>query len=147
MLSVKSVNALAHYSDWIIAHVHTGTLGWNGFMAAGTFYWMVPRLFGTKLYSKKDIVATVAFEPSSVGAKAATLSFFGAGDGAGGRDPLRELLSMARREPGTDPVLLARIDEAAPHHISRRPQLLEIELVCLGDRRILRDDDNDVFLS
>ena len=53
LLSIKSVNALAHYTDWIISHVHSGALGWNGFMAAGTFYWMVPRLFGTKLYSKK----------------------------------------------------------------------------------------------
>jgi len=53
LLSIRSVNALAHYTDWIIGHVHSGALGWNGFMAAGTFYWMVPRLFGTKLYSKK----------------------------------------------------------------------------------------------
>jgi cytochrome c oxidase cbb3-type subunit I/II len=53
MLSIKSVSALAHYTDWIIGHVHSGALGWNGFMAAGMFYWMVPRLYGTKLYSKK----------------------------------------------------------------------------------------------
>ncbi len=53
MLSIKSVNALAHYTDWIIGHVHSGALGWNGFMAAGMFYWLVPRLFGTKLWSKK----------------------------------------------------------------------------------------------
>jgi cytochrome c oxidase cbb3-type subunit I/II len=52
LLSIKSVSGLAHYTDWIIAHVHAGALGWNGFMAAGMFYWMVPRLFGTKLYSK-----------------------------------------------------------------------------------------------
>jgi cytochrome c oxidase cbb3-type subunit I/II len=53
LLAVKSVSGLAHYTDWIIGHVHSGALGWNGFMAAGMFYWMVPRLFGTKLYSKK----------------------------------------------------------------------------------------------
>nr|MBK7065521.1 cytochrome-c oxidase, cbb3-type subunit I [Deltaproteobacteria bacterium] len=52
LLSIKSVNALAHYTDWIIGHVHAGALGWNGFMAAGMFYWMVPRLWGTKLHSK-----------------------------------------------------------------------------------------------
>ena len=52
LLSIKSVNALAHYTDWIIAHVHAGALGWNGLMAAGMFYWMVPRLYGTKLYSR-----------------------------------------------------------------------------------------------
>ena len=53
LLAIKSVNALAHYSDWIIAHVHGGTLGWNGFMAAGMFYWLIPRLYGTKLHSTK----------------------------------------------------------------------------------------------
>lgn len=53
LLSIKSVSALGHYTDWIIGHVHGGALGWNGFMAAGMFYWLVPRLFGTKLYSKK----------------------------------------------------------------------------------------------
>ncbi|MFW5876009.1 MAG: cytochrome-c oxidase, cbb3-type subunit I [Myxococcota bacterium] len=51
LLSIKGVSALSHYTDWIIAHVHAGALGWNGFMAAGVFYWMVPRLFGTKLHS------------------------------------------------------------------------------------------------
>jgi cytochrome c oxidase cbb3-type subunit I/II len=53
LLSVKSVSGLAHYTDWIVGHVHSGALGWNGFMAAGMFYWMVPRLFGTQLWSKK----------------------------------------------------------------------------------------------
>ena len=49
LLSIKSVNALSHYTDWIIAHVHGGALGWNGFMAFGMIYWLVPRLFQTKL--------------------------------------------------------------------------------------------------
>src|ERR1039458_2645037 len=53
MLSIKSVNALAHYTDWVIAHVHTGTLGWNGFMTFGMIYWLLPRLFQTQLYSKR----------------------------------------------------------------------------------------------
>ncbi|MGB0257084.1 MAG: cytochrome-c oxidase, cbb3-type subunit I [Coraliomargarita sp.] len=52
LLSIKSVNALSHYTDWTIGHVHSGTLGWNGFMAAGMFYWLAPRLWNTKLYSK-----------------------------------------------------------------------------------------------
>jgi cytochrome c oxidase cbb3-type subunit I/II len=51
LLSIKSVSALSHYTDWIIGHVHSGALGWNGFMAAGMFYWLVPRLYGTKLRS------------------------------------------------------------------------------------------------
>ncbi len=53
MLSIKSVDALAHYSDWIIAHVHTGALGWNGFITFGMIYWLLPRLFQTPLYSKR----------------------------------------------------------------------------------------------
>ena len=53
MLSVKSVNALAHYTDWIIAHVHTGALGWNGFLTFGMVYWLAPRLFQAPLYSKR----------------------------------------------------------------------------------------------
>jgi cytochrome c oxidase cbb3-type subunit I/II len=54
MLSIKSVNALAHYTDWIIAHVHTGALGWNGFITFGMIYWLLPRLFQTSgVYSKK----------------------------------------------------------------------------------------------
>jgi cytochrome c oxidase cbb3-type subunit I/II len=52
LLSIKSVNALAHYTDWIIGHVHGGALGWNGFMAAGMFYWMVPRLWNQPLHSQ-----------------------------------------------------------------------------------------------
>ena len=59
LLSIKSVNALAHYTDWIIAHVHGGTLGWNGFITFGMIYWLVPRLWKTKLHSVK--LATVHF--------------------------------------------------------------------------------------
>ncbi len=53
MLSLKNVNAIAHYTDWIVAHVHVGALGWNGFLTFGILYWLVPRLFNTTLYSKK----------------------------------------------------------------------------------------------
>jgi cytochrome c oxidase cbb3-type subunit I/II len=53
MLSLKNVNAIAHFTDWIIAHVHIGALGWNGFLTFGILYWLVPRLFKTGLYSKK----------------------------------------------------------------------------------------------
>ncbi|HZZ56357.1 MAG TPA: cytochrome-c oxidase, cbb3-type subunit I [Opitutaceae bacterium] len=51
LLSIRSVNALAHYTDWIIGHVHAGTLGWNGFMAAGMIYWLLPRLWSKPLHS------------------------------------------------------------------------------------------------
>ena len=53
MLSIKSVNALSHYTDWTIAHVHSGALGWNGFMTFGMLYWLAPRIFRTPLWSKK----------------------------------------------------------------------------------------------
>ncbi len=53
MLSLKNVNAISHYSDWTIAHVHIGALGWNGFMTFGMMYWLIPRLFKTELFSKK----------------------------------------------------------------------------------------------
>lgn len=53
LLAVKSVNALSHYTDWTIAHVHAGALGWNGFMTFGMLYWLLPRIFQTKLWSIK----------------------------------------------------------------------------------------------
>ncbi len=53
MLSLKNVNAIAHFTDWVIAHVHVGALGWNGFLTFGILYWIVPKIFKTKLYSKK----------------------------------------------------------------------------------------------
>lgn len=53
MLSLKNVNAIAHFTDWIIAHVHIGGLGWNGFMIFGMMYWLVPKMWQTKLFSRK----------------------------------------------------------------------------------------------
>lgn len=53
VLSIKSVNALSHYTDWTIAHVHTGALGWNGFLTFSVLYWLFPKLYNTKLYSMK----------------------------------------------------------------------------------------------
>ncbi|WP_378182722.1 cytochrome-c oxidase, cbb3-type subunit I [Aquimarina sp. SS2-1] len=51
MLSLKNVNAIAHFSDWVIAHVHVGALAWNGFFTFGMAYWLIPKLFKTKLWS------------------------------------------------------------------------------------------------
>ncbi|MBE2204154.1 MAG: cytochrome-c oxidase, cbb3-type subunit I [Chthoniobacterales bacterium] len=53
LMAIRSVNAVSHYSDWTVGHVHGGTLGWNSFMAAGMFYWLAPRLWNTKLFSTK----------------------------------------------------------------------------------------------
>jgi cytochrome c oxidase cbb3-type subunit I/II len=53
MLSLKSINAISHFTDWTIAHVHVGGLGWNGMLTFGVLYWIIPRIFRTELYSKK----------------------------------------------------------------------------------------------
>ena len=53
MMSIKSLNAITHYTDWTIAHVHVAALGWNGMMTFGVLYWLIPTLYDTKLYSVK----------------------------------------------------------------------------------------------
>jgi cytochrome c oxidase cbb3-type subunit I/II len=65
MMSLKSVNAISHFTDWTIAHVHIGGLGWNGFMAFGMLYYLVPKMWGTSLYSKK--LATNHFWLGTIG--------------------------------------------------------------------------------
>ncbi|HMN50111.1 MAG TPA: cytochrome-c oxidase, cbb3-type subunit I [Ignavibacteriaceae bacterium] len=65
MLSLKNVNAIAHFTDWIISHVHIGALGWNGFLTAGMLYWLVPKIYKTELYSKK--LANVHFWIGTLG--------------------------------------------------------------------------------
>lgn len=53
MLSLKNINAIAHFTDWIVSHVHVGALGWNGFLTFAMLYWIVPKIFNTNLYSRK----------------------------------------------------------------------------------------------
>ncbi len=65
MLSLKKVNAIAHFTDWIVAHVHVGALGWNGFMIFAILYWLIPRIYKTDLYSKK--LASVHFWLGTLG--------------------------------------------------------------------------------
>ncbi len=65
MLSLKNVNAIAHFSDWIIAHVHVGALAWNGFLTFGMVYWLIPRMFKTHLYSTK--LANIHFWTGTLG--------------------------------------------------------------------------------
>lgn len=65
LLSLKNVNAIAHYTDWIVAHVHVGGLGWNGFLIFGMLYWVIPRMWNTKLYSPK--LANVHFWIGTLG--------------------------------------------------------------------------------
>ncbi len=65
MLSLKNVNAIAHFTDWIVAHVHVGALGWNGFLTFGMLYWLIPQMWKTSLYSKK--LANVHFWLGTLG--------------------------------------------------------------------------------
>lgn len=65
LLSLKNVNAIAHFTDWIVAHVHVGGLGWNGFLIFAILYWMTPRMWNTKLYSTK--LANIHFWVGTLG--------------------------------------------------------------------------------
>jgi len=54
MMSIKTVNALSHYTDWTVGHVHAGALGWVGFITMGALYWLIPRLYGrTQMYAPR----------------------------------------------------------------------------------------------
>ncbi|MBL9140870.1 MAG: cytochrome-c oxidase, cbb3-type subunit I [Phycisphaerae bacterium] len=78
LLSIKSVNALSHYTDWTVAHVHAGALGWNGFMAFGCMYWLAPRLFQTKGMAKPSWV-NLHFWMATIGIVLYVLAIYGAG--------------------------------------------------------------------
>jgi cytochrome c oxidase cbb3-type subunit I/II len=77
LLSIKSVNGLAHYTDWIIGHVHGGALGWNGFLSFGMIYYLVPRLWKTELYSKS--LATTHFWLGTAGILLYMMSMWASG--------------------------------------------------------------------
>lgn len=65
MLSIKSFNAISHFTDWTIAHVHVGALGWNGFLTFGALYWLWPRIYRTRLYSTQ--LANIHFWMGTLG--------------------------------------------------------------------------------
>ncbi len=65
LLSVKSVSALGHYTDWIIGHVHGGGIGWNYFFAAGMLYYLIPKLWKTEIYSVK--LGNIQFWTGTIG--------------------------------------------------------------------------------
>ncbi len=77
LLSLKNVNAIAHFSDWVIAHVHVGALAWNGFLTFGMVYWLIPRMFKTKLYSIK--LANIHFWTGTLGIIIYTIPMYVAG--------------------------------------------------------------------
>ncbi|VAX24556.1 Cytochrome c oxidase (cbb3-type) subunit CcoN [hydrothermal vent metagenome] len=65
MMSIRTVNALSHYTDWTIGHVHSGALGWVAMVSIGALYYLIPTLFHTKLYSEK--LVNVHFWMATVG--------------------------------------------------------------------------------
>jgi cytochrome c oxidase cbb3-type subunit 1 len=65
MMAIKTVNALSHYTDWTIGHVHSGALGWVALISLGTMYYLIPRLFGRELFSLR--LVEVHFWVSTVG--------------------------------------------------------------------------------
>ncbi|MCA9546808.1 MAG: cytochrome-c oxidase, cbb3-type subunit II, partial [Myxococcales bacterium] len=77
MMSLKSVNSMSHYTNWTIGHVHSGALGWNGFLTFSMLYWMVPRLYKRELYSVK--LATAHFWIGLVGIGMYVMSMWSAG--------------------------------------------------------------------
>jgi cytochrome c oxidase cbb3-type subunit I/II len=78
MLAIKAVNSLSHYTDWTIAHVHAGTLGWVAFLSFGMIYWLIPRLYQTdRLWSKK--LAEVHFWIGTVGILLYIVAIYAAG--------------------------------------------------------------------
>jgi cytochrome c oxidase cbb3-type subunit I/II len=77
LMSLKSVNGLSHFTNWNIAHAHSGALGWNGFFTFGMLYWLMPRLWRTQLYSKS--LATVHFWMALLGIAGYVLSMWAAG--------------------------------------------------------------------
>jgi cytochrome c oxidase cbb3-type subunit I/II len=77
LLSIKSVNEIGHYTDWIVAHVHAGALGWNGFLAFAMIYYMVPRLWRTELHSTN--LANVHFWTATVGILLYVISMYVSG--------------------------------------------------------------------
>ena len=77
LMSLKSVNALSHYTNWTVGHAHGGALGWNGLFTFGMLYWLVPRLWNTKLHSQR--MATAHFWLGLVGIGFYVMSMWVAG--------------------------------------------------------------------
>jgi len=77
LLSIKSVNSLAHFTDWIVGHVHSGTIGWNYMLTSGMLYYMVPKLWKTKLWSER--LANIQFWSATIGLLLYIMSMWTAG--------------------------------------------------------------------
>ncbi len=77
MMAIKSVNVLSHFTEWTIGHVHSGALGWNAMITFGTFYFLVPRLAGRPLYSRR--MAEMHFWLALAGTMLYVIAMWGAG--------------------------------------------------------------------
>ena len=77
MLAIKSVNIISHFTEWTVGHVHSGALGWNALITFGTFYFLVPRLVGAKLYSVR--LANIHFWLALAGTILYIVALWGAG--------------------------------------------------------------------
>ncbi len=77
LLSIKSVNYLGHFTDWVVGHVHAGTIGWNYMMISGILYYLVPKIYKTKIYSIK--LATAQFWAATIGLVMYMMSMWAAG--------------------------------------------------------------------
>ncbi|MBT5095041.1 MAG: cytochrome-c oxidase, cbb3-type subunit II, partial [Halobacteriovoraceae bacterium] len=77
LMAIKSVNALAHYTDWVVGHVHSGTIGWNVMLVSGILYYIVPKIWKTELFSQK--LANIHFWSTTIGLVLYILSMWTAG--------------------------------------------------------------------
>ncbi|MCX6126235.1 MAG: cytochrome-c oxidase, cbb3-type subunit I [Proteobacteria bacterium] len=112
LLSIKSVNAISHNTDWTVGHVHSGALGWNGLLIFGMIYWLVPRLYKTKLYSEK--LANVHFWIATAGIAIYIISMWISG-------VMQGLMSSAVNDAGllAYPNYLEIVTAVIPLHVIR----------------------------
>ena len=112
MLSLKNVNSISHFTDWTIAHVHIGGLGWNGMLTFGMLYFLFPRLFKRELYSKK--LANTHFWIATLGILLWTIPMYWAGFNQG-------LMWQDFNPDGTlaNPEFLDTVNALAPYYVMR----------------------------
>ena len=77
MMSIRSVSALAHYTNWVVGHVHSGAIGWVGMLSFGTIYWLIPRLYHRELAHPK--LPTTHFWLATLGIVLYTVAMWAAG--------------------------------------------------------------------
>lgn len=112
LLSIKSVNAISHNTDWTIGHVHSGALGWNGLLIFGMVYWLVPKMYRTKLWSPR--LATAHFWVATLGIALYIVSMWISG-------VMQGLMSIATTDEGllTHPSYLELVTSIIPLHMIR----------------------------